>query len=164
MPSRHTGFTLIELMISLIVLGVVVTVAIPNLQGYMLQNRVKTAAQDMFTSLLYARSEAVKRDARVYMIPADADDWSEGWIVTQEEDRTFDECQDGESGCLRIQQSLDGLSVASDHAQVIYRGNGRVAESTEFGFCVSGNPSIQQRVVSTDLSGRPSIVYEGDCS
>lgn len=164
MRSIHQGFTLVELMITLIVFAIVVTVAIPNLQYYTLQNRVKTGAQNLFSSLIYARSEAVKRDAPVYLNPADADAWEKGWVVTTVAGRTYSECQDGESDCLRIREPLAELAIATAAADVEYGGNGRVATEAEFRFCpADANAAVQQRVVTADLSGRPRIEYEGDC-
>lgn len=165
MPARTAGFTLLELMMTLAVFAIITIVAIPNFQDYMLQNRVKTGAQELFSSLIYARSEAVKLDARVYVTPADADAWQQGWIVTSNEDRTYAECESGEDDCLRLQEPLSGLAVTSDDGEVVYRANGRTEASTEFRFCPEGsNAAIQERRVTTELSGMPRIRYEGDCS
>jgi type IV fimbrial biogenesis protein FimT len=166
MQSATRGFTLLELMITLTVFAIIAVVAIPNFQNYMLQNRVKTGAQELFTSLLYARSEAVKRDAPVYVIPADPDAWHEGWIVTNETSRTYAECDGGgASDCLRLHQPLSGLAVTSAEDEVVYSGNGRTESSTEFRFCTEqSNAAVQERSVATELSGMPRIRYEGDCS
>lgn len=166
MPSGDRGFTLLELMITLIVFAIISVVAIPNFQNYMLQNRVKTGAQELFTSLLYARSEAVKRDASVYIVPADPDAWHEGWIVTSEQSRTYAECEGGGANdCLRLQQPLSGLAVTTTDDKIVYRGNGRTQSSAEFRFCTSqSNAAVQERSVATELSGMPRIRYAGDCS
>ncbi len=165
MRSGIRGFTLVELMITLIVFAVVLGIAIPNFQNYILQNRVKTGAQELFSALNYARSEAVKLDADVYVTPADENHWQKGWIVTDMADRTYSECQNGKSNCLRVQPPLSELTITTSDDEVVYGGNGRTGVQTQFQFCTAANnASVQQRVVSTDLSGRPRIEFEGDCS
>src|SRR3989454_7979048 len=63
------------------------TLAAPNLREMIARVRLKTAAGDLHTSLFYARSEAVKRNAGVTVVPVDATDWSKGWSVDRKSTR-----------------------------------------------------------------------------
>ena len=169
--ARHSrGFTLLELLITLVVLGVVIGVAVPNFQNYIVQNRVKTGAQTLFMDLTYARSEAIKRNEDVTIQPNDGD-WQQGWVVLTETQVTngqdFDSCQSDPANCLSLQQALEGLTITftSTGSNVTYESDGRVANTATFDVCDDDQSAdITEREESTSLTGRPTIDYDGACS
>lgn len=72
------GFSLIEILITLSVFAIITVMALP-LFSEMIQNyRLKTAAENLYYSLQYARSEAVKRNQTVYMNFNTGDTWCFG--------------------------------------------------------------------------------------
>lgn len=84
----HSGFTLIELMITVAVLVIVLTVAIPSFNSTIQNSRSTALANDLSGALNLARSEAVKRGAEVRVCPRNAagtacsgTDWTAGWLV-----------------------------------------------------------------------------------
>jgi type IV fimbrial biogenesis protein FimT len=78
--KRHSGFTLIELMVVLTLAGVLVGLAVPSFREFTASQRVKTAASDLAAAMLMARSEAVKRNTSVTVTQA-AGGWTNGWTV-----------------------------------------------------------------------------------
>lgn len=91
--EHRTGFTLIELMVTIGVGSILLTLAVPSFQSIIAGNRATALANEMVTALTLARSEAVKRGASVSICPAGFDDqgeveecdengdWEQGWIV-----------------------------------------------------------------------------------
>ena len=86
------GFTTIELMVSLAIMGVLAAVAVPSFTPLIEKWRVRQATEYLQSSLYYARSEAIKRGGRVVIqkIPNNTNgcttastnkDWDCGWIV-----------------------------------------------------------------------------------
>jgi type IV fimbrial biogenesis protein FimT len=95
LPRSHNlaialGFTLIELMVTIAIAGIVMGLAIPSFNTAIRNNRLTTLNNDFVTSLSIARSEAVKR-GQVVTICKSANgttcvidvvsNWAQGWIV-----------------------------------------------------------------------------------
>jgi type IV fimbrial biogenesis protein FimT len=93
MKKRNSGFTLIELMLTISIAAVLMAVGIPAMQDVIINNRIVTEANELVTHISLARSEAIKRNrAIVICISADpnavspacggtSQDWSSGWIT-----------------------------------------------------------------------------------
>jgi type IV fimbrial biogenesis protein FimT len=81
------GFTLVELMVTLLVLAVLLGLAVPSFRDAALSSRLTGYANDLVASVQIARSEAIKRNATVTLC-ASANGtscqnvgWEEGWII-----------------------------------------------------------------------------------
>ena len=62
---RSAGFNLIELMITLAVIGIVAMVGLPNLSAWIQNTQIKTAAEGIQSGLQLARAEALRRNVNV---------------------------------------------------------------------------------------------------
>jgi type IV fimbrial biogenesis protein FimT len=82
------GFTLIEIMVSLAVLGVLIAVAIPSFSNTIKRYRINAIRDELITSLQFARSEAIRRGVQIIIVRKtvncvfdvpDSQDWHCGW-------------------------------------------------------------------------------------
>lgn len=80
---KNAGFTLIELMITVTILGIVLGLAVPAMSDFATRQRVSGQASELMLSLAYARSEAIKRGTNISVIPKtnQATGWASGWCV-----------------------------------------------------------------------------------
>jgi type IV fimbrial biogenesis protein FimT len=87
--QRQNGFTLVELLITIVVVSVLLATAIPSFMQFIKNNRVTGQANSFVVSTHLARNESVKRGAGTTLCAANADldgcsgsnDWSSGWIT-----------------------------------------------------------------------------------
>mgnify|MGYP003500157546 CR=1 FL=1 len=86
------GFTLIELMVAIMVLGILLGVAVPSFRDAALSSRLTAYANDLVASAQIARSEAIKRNAPVTLCASEdgaacEEDggWEVGWVVLTED-------------------------------------------------------------------------------
>jgi len=88
MNRKQTGFTLTELMITLLIAAILLSQAVPSFMTMLKDNHVTTQVNDFVTSLNMARSEAVKRGGRVTVCKSINNTtctvgggWEQGWLV-----------------------------------------------------------------------------------
>lgn len=89
---NQSAFTLIELIITLLVLGILSALAAPAMRDIVMNNRIVTETNDMLVSLTFARSEAIKRSTSVFLCKTldpeaspplcnAAAAWTNGWLI-----------------------------------------------------------------------------------
>ena len=73
---RHVtarGFTLIELMVAIALLGLLITLAIPSFTGWIRNSQIRTVAEALQTGVRAAQAESVRRNRQVVMWFTDGD-------------------------------------------------------------------------------------------
>ena len=68
---RQRGFTLMELMVSVTVLGVLSALAVPSFTNMINRNRLASQSNELLSAIQYARMEAVRSNANVTFCGAD---------------------------------------------------------------------------------------------
>ncbi len=103
--SKQYGLTLIELLVTLAILAILMTLALPSFRDFFSSNRIAAATSDFVTSLNLARSEAIRRGAQVTMLSTNGSgDWGGGWTMFVDTDR--DEVFDAGEERLRMANAL----------------------------------------------------------
>lgn len=153
-PPGHPakGFTLLELLVTLAVAGILLTVGVPSFASFIQGQRLKSAASELSYALLFARSEAIKRNADVTVSP-NSGGWQNGWTVTT---------TGASSTLLNHGNAYASLTISGPTGSLVYGGAGRL-KAVATPFQVSGSlASVIPYCVTVDISGLPSS-REGSC-
>ncbi|MGO4304473.1 GspH/FimT family pseudopilin [Cupriavidus sp. RAF12] len=112
------GFTLTELMITMIVFAVIAMAAAPSFSRLIASNRSRNAASDLASAVTLARSEAVKRNSTMTMAASGA--WAGGWAVTAGTER------------VRGYGPYDGVAITASGGTSLSVGNdGRLGSGSQ---------------------------------
>lgn len=90
--KTSAGFTMLELMITLAVVAILLSIALPSFRTLLQNNRLTAQANEFQTALQFARSESLKRARPVTVCASDTlsgddddlecgSDWTEGWVA-----------------------------------------------------------------------------------
>jgi type IV fimbrial biogenesis protein FimT len=63
--TKSRGFSLIELMVTIAVMAIMASIAIPSFQSWLRNTQIRNAAESVTNGLQRARSEAVARNTRI---------------------------------------------------------------------------------------------------
>ncbi|HEY5623308.1 MAG TPA: GspH/FimT family pseudopilin [Gammaproteobacteria bacterium] len=165
---EQNGFTLAELIATVGIAALLMSIAAPSLNQLTLNTRQITSANALLTDFHLARDLAITNNSRVTVCPSSGGEqcedvsWEEGRIVFV--DRDSDRTVSGDEFVERASTELDALEIDSEQfaASISYRPNGRaMAESVrdntgQFVLCDSRGGS-EARVVIVDMSGRPRV-------
>jgi type IV fimbrial biogenesis protein FimT len=154
-PQHAKGFTLLELMVTIIIVVILGALAIPSMTTMMLKHRVQDAATDMFTTLFKARSEALRRVENVKARSTNVSaDWTGGWQLIDTASKVLDEHQPT--------QRMTITPTPANLVTITYNASGRVAcapsacaTGPKFEFTVSNGGYACTYTVSVDPTGRP---------
>lgn len=84
--SRVRGFTLIELLVLVAIVAILATIAVPNFSASIKNDRDISQLNNLLTSLMLARSEAIKSAADVSICAGSnttcsGTSWANGWVI-----------------------------------------------------------------------------------
>ena len=77
MPTKHKGFTLIEMMITIAILGIALAIAIPSFTDWLNRKRIDGVANEFASLIQLARSESIKQNKKIFInATRSATDWT----------------------------------------------------------------------------------------
>lgn len=172
------GFTLIELMFTIALAGILTTLAAPSVTKLFKTNRVQTEASSFAGDLMLARTEAVKRGQNVSVcVSSDGatclttNTWQAGWIVFPDAAAA---CAGGTAAipAIRVRKAFNGddTFVASQASSscVTFNREGFTSNlgtsKVTFTLHTADNLTNATRCVAVDLGGRINTQTAGQVS
>lgn len=137
---RQSGATLVELMVTMVILGIILAIATPSMQAYVLRGQLRSGVEAIYDGLMQARSESIKRNTTVAFILQTVDgDWqildANGSVITDRHSK-------GEgTKNIDVAPSSSGASI-SVPATVTFNGLGQISANAD------GSASISSMLVT----------------
>jgi len=182
MKKQMAGFTLLELLMTLVVAAVLLSIGIPSLGNVLAKGRVQAHQRDLLSNLSYARSEAVSRNEDIGICGssngttcANSSNWSSGWIIFVDDGAGTGTAEDG----LRngTEELLRVYDFDGNNQLTVTDANTPVNNINGFGFdsrghlsvtsskltlkvCESGNDVSFARAVLVEQTGRSTSSYD----
>jgi prepilin-type N-terminal cleavage/methylation domain-containing protein len=140
--ERPNGFTLVELMIAIAILGVLAAVSLPNVSPLLARGRLNGAASQVLGDLRAARMQAVSQSRRVQLFFLDP--WHYQICDDANDDGTVDVCE-GTAHTKDLDTRYGGVGLASS-ANPLFTSKGTVAGRTT--------------ITLTNASGSKTVILE----
>ncbi len=150
--TKHTGFTLVEMVVVLAISSILISLAAPSFQTMVDKNRVDTVTNELANALFYVRSEALKRRMDVILCVSNASgsdcetvepfDYANGWLIYMDCDGN------GELGGETDVNELTCTDGTNNMAELL-----KVHEKLDTHLTVTGNSSYTENI-GYSMNGR----------
>ena len=187
--KKNTGFTLLELMVAVLIIGILFSVAAPSFRAFIQGGQLISATNELLAAFHVARSEAIKLNSRVTICQSTdgktcdstTGDWTTGWIVFVDADgnlagtgaactavntdcllRVHAKVEDDDLTIKGVNQDPAAVSSYTFTSRGLPKALNRTAQSGVFSLCSydSAGVFIGSRAVVLSLSGRVRTIED----
>ncbi|SER48299.1 type IV fimbrial biogenesis protein FimT [Nitrosomonas sp. Nm51] len=158
----NKGFSLIELLVTLSVAGILLTVAAPSYREFVQESRITVQNNSLLSSIMLTKSEAIKRNRSATICPSTNGTactggtvWSNGWIVFADADGNG--AVDAGEEIIQVGAAFTGGNTLQSNVsdtRVTFAANGfSMGFNTRFSLCDSRG-TAHSRVLFLNNQGR----------
>lgn len=164
--SQHKwhGFTLLELLTTLLLVSILMATAIPSFKSSIAKNRLTKTQQSLSDTLNLARSEAIKRGQRVIVCAStdqencseDPTAWNTGWLIMATANADGEAIAPDDPEALLVTVTTDELvQVITASDRVAFRADGSAQQTLQLVLCdENGKASLDNNSLFVNFAGR----------
>lgn len=181
--KKQSGFSLVELMVTLVILSILLATGLPAMRSFLTNNKVSNISNEFLSAINYARSEAISRNGRVIIcksaVPVNppvnfvpscsnsGSDWENGWIIFQDVavGTTYNNTyNNGTDVLLRVRNPIDGgytIAPQSNTRLLVFNSTGVSSLASAATFTVApteGGASTSSRQICIASTGRARVI------
>ncbi len=151
--ARNRGFTLVELLVTIAVITIIVSLGVPMYGQFTQSSALSGRSSDLVSAINYARSEAVTRRSTVSLEEL-AGSWGNGWQVRDVDADTVLMTIDNRG------QTRVALAEAANLEGIEFDADGRVSADAVFVLSTCTAYSGDQRRIAVSRFGRVQLTRE----
>ncbi len=160
--KNATGFTLVELMVTLVVAAILLSIGMPSFTEFIRDNKTVSETSRLVRDLNFTRSEAVQRGVPVSLCRGTVagcgnNPWEDGWIVFTNINRN--NALDGADAVIQVNEGLDAnFTLRAGGNIVTYLPSGNLLSGADtFKVCRPDQDTARSRAVDISVTGRISV-------
>lgn len=164
---KNKGFTLVELIVTVAIVGIFASIALPGFSTLIKNNRMPVTTNEFMSGLVLARSEALKRSRTVTLCASEDqevcsgdDDFTKGWIIYADCDDSGDltagavDCNNdtvtdaSETEVIKVHDGFENVLIDGDsNSEVSFLFSGRLSGPARTILIGHGASELERRVV-----------------
>jgi type IV fimbrial biogenesis protein FimT len=171
------GFTIIELMVTIVVFAVLMALAIPAFSDFVVRNRLKSYSNSLLHTFYLARTEAITRNQRVAVCKSSnktscTGNWDDGWIIfvdnnnngAREGTETIIHAMDAFANNYTLTGNTNVATYVSYTSQGLTRLTSGALQAGTFTLCPPSPATAGEgRSIVISNTGRPRIAVINTC-
>lgn len=168
MKHKYAGFTLLESLVSVILLGIVASIVLPNLSRFLAQNRLDNSMASIFKALHLARGYAVSNATNITVCPLVSGSCSKEW---QNEIYVFEDANaslslDGNEFVIKVVNEINTQDeLTYPRKAITYRADSSISfmQSGSFIYCNATYPDLTGNQITVSQVGRVRVRDSDKC-
>ena len=163
MKSRNQAFTLYELLLTLLLAGIILSIAMPSFSANLARQRQRVEINALFHAIHQARKESIMRRKVVSLCPSTngkncvaGKNWSTGWILFENKDRDSPPRVDPGEPVLVSHRVSEHVRITANRGAFTLRATFLRATNGTLVFC-DENGRIDPRALVVSYTGRPRV-------